>query len=107
MSTGWADHYGTYNEQVRSMVSFKQYSKGKPVKYGILVKFLNSSRYPYVHRAEPYVSKPVEDGTHYIYSVEEVTFKLIYSFRMFHDMSSKESHCRKSLYQCFIETFGK
>ena len=44
----------------RIQVSFKQYNSGKPAKYGVLFKSLNSARYPYTYQTHVYSGKPEE-----------------------------------------------
>ena len=48
---------------MRTAVSFKQYNKTKPAKYGLLYRSMNSVRYPYTFATQVYAGKPVEIPT--------------------------------------------
>lgn len=48
---------------MRTNISFKQYNQHKPAKYGLLLKSINSTRYPYTFLSTPYSGKPVGEPT--------------------------------------------
>ena len=67
--------------QARTQFSFKQYNKSKPAKYGLLVKCLNTVRYPFTLRSDAYAGKPIEPGPYHTSSVQEVTLKLVDDYK--------------------------
>ena len=74
---------------MRNRLSFKQYNKSKPAKYGLLFKQLNSVRVPYTHRSEVYAGKPVEEGEYYVKGVEEITLRLIDRYATFCEVKGR------------------
>ena len=43
---------------MRQQIVFRQYNPNKPHCYGLLLKSLNDTRFPYTGKAVPYVEKP-------------------------------------------------
>ena len=58
---------------MRTSISFKQYNKSKPAKYGLLLKSINAARYPYTFLSKPYSGKPAGEPTEdYVVGTEAV-----------------------------------
>uniref|UniRef100_UPI00358F374B uncharacterized protein n=1 Tax=Myxine glutinosa TaxID=7769 RepID=UPI00358F374B len=66
---------------MRSGISFRQYNRSKPAKYGQLFHSLNDARHPYTFFSRPYAGKPTGDHPthHYVTGTEEVVKNLIKS----------------------------
>uniref|UniRef100_UPI00358F0E78 uncharacterized protein n=1 Tax=Myxine glutinosa TaxID=7769 RepID=UPI00358F0E78 len=64
---------------MRSGISFRQYNRSKPAKYGLLFRSLNDARHPYTFFSLPYAGKPTGDHPthHYVTGTEEVVKYLI------------------------------
>ena len=63
---------------MRTQISFKQFNPSKPVKYGLLFKSVNATRYPYTFISSPYSGKPTEEGgQYYIQGTETIVHYLI------------------------------
>ena len=43
---------------MRKQIVFRKYNPNKPHGYGLLLKSLNDTRFPYTSKAVPYVEKP-------------------------------------------------
>ena len=57
---------------MRHQIAFRQYNPKKPHKYGLLLKSINDSRFPFTYKAAPYASKLENgDGPRYICTTED------------------------------------
>ena len=74
---------------LRNKLSFKQYNKTKPAKYGLLFKELNSVRIPYTHRSEVYAGKPMEEGDYYVKGTDQITLRLIDRYQVFCEVKGR------------------
>jgi hypothetical protein len=62
----------------RNQVSFKQYNKSKPAKYGLLFKSINAARYPFTFRAVVYAGKPPgNSGPYYVPGILPIVKSLV------------------------------
>lgn len=63
----------------RNHISFKQYNKQKPAKYGILFKSINGATVPYTFNSHVYCGKPEgpEPHPHYVKGVSETVKKML------------------------------
>lgn len=65
---------------MRTGVSFRQFNKNKPAKYGLLYKSLNSVRYPYTFVTHIYSGKPKDEpNEHYVCGTENTVHYLVES----------------------------
>ena len=63
---------------MRHQIAFRQYNPNKPHRYGMLIKSLNDSRFPFTYKAAPYASKPEQgDGPYYISATEDYVKYLV------------------------------
>lgn len=63
---------------MRTQISFKQYNRNKPAKYGLLFKSINAARYPYTFFSHPYSGKPTGEPTeHYMNGTDETVQYMI------------------------------
>ena len=54
---------------MRQQIAYRQYNRSKPHRYGLLLKSLNDSRFPYIDKVVPYAAKPKGgDGLYYLKS---------------------------------------
>ena len=59
-------------------ISFRQYSKSKPAKYGLLFRSLNSAEMPVTYNSVMYSGKRIgEPGLHYVCRTEEIVQSLV------------------------------
>ena len=59
-------------------MSFRQYNKNKPAKYGLLFRSLNSAEMPVTYNSVMYSGKPIgEPGPHYVCRTEEIVQSLV------------------------------
>ena len=62
----------------RHEIAFRQYNPKKPHKYGVLLKSINDSRFPFTYEAAPYAGKPQNgDGTYYICAAKDYVKYLV------------------------------
>ena len=63
---------------MRHQIAFRQYNPNKPHQYGMLIKSLNDSRFPFTYKAAPYAGKPEQgDGLYYISATEDYVKYLV------------------------------
>ena len=54
---------------MRQQIAYRQYNRSKPHRYGLLLKSLNDSRFPYIAKVVGYAAKPKGgDGLYYLKS---------------------------------------
>ena len=62
----------------RHEIAFRQYNPKKPHKYGLLLKSINDSRFPFTYKAAPYSGKPENgDGLYYTFAAEDYVKYLV------------------------------
>ena len=63
---------------MRHQIAFRQYNPNKPHRYGMLIKSLNDSRFPFTYKAAPYAGKPEQGhGPYYISTTEDYVKYLV------------------------------
>ena len=76
---------------MRNQISFKMYIPNKPHKYGILLKSMNASRFPYTFCCLPYGGKPehVENSTYNVQGTENSVKYLLQTMQKFSFMDGR------------------
>ena len=66
---------------MRNQIALRQYNKQKPAKYGLLVRSLNDSRFPFTYKAIPCAGKleDVENAHYYLLGIESYVKQLVES----------------------------
>ena len=74
----------------RSKVNFKHFNAKKPNKYGVLLRSLNSCKWPYTHAAIVEAGKPVNgSGPHYINNIPDKVKKLVNNQERKHEITGR------------------
>ena len=59
-------------------VSFRQYNKNKPAKYGLLFLSINSTKFPYTYYSTVYSGKPANgDGPYYLTGTDDYVKSIV------------------------------
>ena len=71
---------------MRKQINFRQYNRGKPAKYGMLFKSINSATYPYTYQSHVYCVKPKgEPNEFYISGTENYIQYLVNKLSSYHN----------------------
>ena len=63
---------------MRHQIAFRQYNPKRPHKYGLLLKSINDSRFPFTYKAAPYANKPENgDGPYNMCATEDYVKYLV------------------------------
>jgi len=75
---------------MRNKISFKQYNKSKPSKYGLLFKSINAVRYSYTFTSLPYCGKPIDESSpFYISGTENAAKHLVENLEKHVDLQGR------------------
>ena len=64
---------------MRHQIVFRQYNPNKLQKYGLLLKSINNSRFPFTYKADPYAGESdIDDGPYYICAMDVIYQLIVY-----------------------------